>query len=145
MVQLGAIVAAEPKLRSIGAKVVMHVVGANADASVWIFDCVAIESVATGAGTVSALKFVREPREPYDTLVQVWLDPERHYLPVRATQKSGPSDEGFELRLQSVDTHPLTTRWRHPILKCAQEVLVNVACSCAVNVSMPPLCCKHTE
>ncbi len=106
MVQLGAIVAAEPKLRSIGAKVVMHVVGANADASVWIFDCVAIESVATGAGTVSALKFVREPREPYDTLVQVWLDPERHYLPVRATQKSGPSDEGFELRLQSVDTHP---------------------------------------
>ena len=103
MIQLGAVVAAEPQLRGVGAKVVMHVVGANGDASVWAFDCVALESVTTGAGSVSALKFVREPREPYDTMVQVWIDPARHYLPVRATQKSGPSDEGFELRLQSVE------------------------------------------
>jgi hypothetical protein len=73
---------------------------------VWAFDCMAIESVTTGAGTVSALKFVREPREPYDTQVQVWIDPAQHYLPVRATQKSGSNDEGFELRLQSVEAHP---------------------------------------
>jgi hypothetical protein len=32
--------------------------------------------------------------------VQVWIDAAHHYLPVRATQKSGPDDEGFELRLQ---------------------------------------------
>ena len=106
MVQLGAIVAAEPKLRGVGAKVVMYVVGANGDASVWAFDCAAVESVTTGAGTVNALKFVREPREPYDTQVQVWIDPAQHYLPVRATQKSGSNDEGFELRLQSVETNP---------------------------------------
>ena len=106
MVQLGAILAAEPKLRGVGAKVSMVVVGANGDASVWAFDCVAVESVATGAGAVSALKFVREPREPYDTQVQVWVDPLQHYLPVRATQKSGPNDEGFELRLQSIETGP---------------------------------------
>jgi len=105
MVQLGAIVAAEPKLRGVGAKVVLYVVGANGDASVWAFDCVAAESVTTGAGAVDALKFVREPREPYDTQVQVWIDPAQHYLPVRATQKSGANDEGFELRLQSAETH----------------------------------------
>ena len=106
MVQLGAIVAAEPKLRGVGAKVVVYVVGANGEASVWAFDCTAIESVTTGAGPVDALKFVREPREPYDTQVQVWIDPAQHHLPVRATQKSGPNDEGFELRLQSVETNP---------------------------------------
>jgi Protein of unknown function (DUF3108) len=106
MVQLGAILAAEPKLRGVGAKVAMVVVGANGDASVWAFDCVVVESVTTGAGAVSALKFVREPREPYDTQVQVWVDPLQHYLPVRATQKSGPNDEGFELRLQSAETNP---------------------------------------
>ncbi|MEP7298526.1 MAG: DUF3108 domain-containing protein [Burkholderiales bacterium] len=104
MVQLGAIVAAEPKLRGVGAKVVMNVVGANGDASVWAFDCTAIESVTTGAGSVNALKFVREPREPYDTQVQVWIDPAQHYLPVRAMQRSGTGDEVFELRLQSVET-----------------------------------------
>ncbi len=105
MVQLGAIVAAEPKLRGVGAKVVIYVVGANGAAGVWTFDCTVIESVTTGAGAVNALKFVREPREPYDTQVQVWIDPAQHYLPVRATQKSGSNDEGFELRLQSIETN----------------------------------------
>ena len=106
MVQLGAVVAAEPQLRGVGAKVVMYVVGANGDAGVWAFDCLATEPVATGAGTVNALKFVREPREPYDTQVQVWIDPAQHYLPVRATQRSGPDDEVFELRLQSIELNP---------------------------------------
>jgi hypothetical protein len=106
MVQLGAILAAEPGLRAAGAKVVLYVVGANGDASVWAFDCTGVEPVVTGAGSVDALKFVREPREPYDTQVQVWLDPARHFLPVRATQKSGPDDTGFELRLQSAGHIP---------------------------------------
>ena len=98
MVQLGAIVAAEPKLRSVGAKVSMYVVGSNGEAGVWTFDCVASEPVPAGTGSGNALKFVREPREAYDTQVQVWIDPARHYLPVRAMQRSG--DEVFELRLQ---------------------------------------------
>jgi len=106
MVQLGAIVAAEPGLRAAGSKVVLVVVGANGDAGVWAFDCLGVEPVATGAGSVDALKFVREPREPYDTQVQVWLDAAQHYFPVRATQKSGPDDEGFELRLQSAGEPP---------------------------------------
>jgi hypothetical protein len=102
MVQLAAIVAAEPQLSTPGAKVVMYVVGSHGDADVWAFRCVGPEAVETGAGTVDATKFVREPREPYDTTVQVWLDSHRHDLPVRATQKSGPGDEGFDLRLQEM-------------------------------------------
>jgi len=106
MVQIAAIVAAEPALRSTGAKVMIGVVGAHADASVWAFRCVGREPVETGAGVVDSIKYLREPRDPYDTTVQVWLDPTHHYLPVHATQKSGPNDEGFSLRLQEIVAPP---------------------------------------
>lgn len=99
MVQLAAITAAEPQLRTPGATIAMQVAGANGDVGVWVFRCVGAEAVDGRGGSIDAIKFVREPRDAYDTLVQVWLDPRQHDLPVRATQKSGPNDEGFELRL----------------------------------------------
>ena len=102
MLQLAAIVAADPRLAKPGAKVMMYVTGAQGDAGVWVFRCVGPEAVALGGAPVDAIKFVREPREPYDTAVQVWLDPKQHDLPVRATQKSGANDEGYELRLLEV-------------------------------------------
>ncbi len=102
MVQLAAIAAAEPQLSLAGAKIAMYVVGSHGDADVWVFRCVGPESVSTGAGTTAAIKFVREAREAYDTTVQVWLDPLQHSLPVRALQKSGSNDEGFDLHLREV-------------------------------------------
>lgn len=106
MVQLAAIVAAQPNLRTPGAKVVMHVVGANADASVWAFKCMGNETVETDMGAIDAIKYVREPRGPNDTTAQAWLDSRHHFLPARATLRSGPNDEGFELRLQDVIGNP---------------------------------------
>ena len=106
MVQLAAVVAADPKHRETGSKVTMQVIGAHGEAGSWTFRCVGPDTVASRSGPIHALKFVREPREPYDTTVQVWLDPQRHDLPVRATQKNGPSDDGFELRLQEMIVGP---------------------------------------
>jgi hypothetical protein len=100
MIQLAAIVAADPQLAKPGAKVVMYVVGANGDASVWAFRCSGPETLETRSGRVETVKFMREPREPYDTTVEVWLDPHQHSLPLRAIQKSGGSDEVYYLRLQ---------------------------------------------
>jgi hypothetical protein len=102
MIQLGAVVAAEPQLSRPGAKVVMFVTGSHGDAGVWSFRCVGPEALSTRSGSVETVKFVREPREANDTTVQVWLAPQQHELPVRATQKSGPSDEGYELRLLEI-------------------------------------------
>ena len=102
MMQLAAIVAAEPRLATPDAKVVMVVTGSHADVGVWVFRCIGPEAVAARGGSVDAIKFVREPRDAHDTTVQVWLDPQQHDLPVRATQKSGPDDEGYELRLLEV-------------------------------------------
>ena len=102
MLQLAAIVAGDPQLAKAGAKVVMYVTGSHGDAGVWVFRCVGPEAVPVRGGSVTAIKFVREPRDAYDTTVQVWLDPQQHDLPVRATQKSGPNDEGYDLRLLEV-------------------------------------------
>ena len=102
MLQLAAIVAAEPQLALPGARVVMQVTGARGDAGVWVFHCLGPESVDARGGAIEAIKFLREPREAYDTTIQVWLDPARQHLPVRATQKSGAEDPGYELRLVEV-------------------------------------------
>ncbi len=99
MVQLAAIVNAQPQLAKPGGRIAMRVTGSHGDYGVWVFRCVGPESVEARGGTVEAVKFVREAREAYDTTVQVWLDPKQHDLPVRATQKSGPNDDGYELRL----------------------------------------------
>jgi hypothetical protein len=100
LVQLAAVVNAEPQRGQVGGKVVIPVVGSNADAGVWVFRCEGIEAVTTGAGDIQALKFVREASvEGHDTTAHVWLDPQRQHLPVRITLQSGPKDEPFELRL----------------------------------------------
>ena len=106
MIQLAAIVAAEPALSLAGAKVVMFVSGSHGDAGVWAFRCIGPEAVETRSGSVAAIKFKREPRGPYDTTVEVWLDPKRYHLPVRATLRAGPNDDGLDLRLQDMDTAP---------------------------------------
>lgn len=106
MIQLGAIVAAEPALSAAGAKASLFVTGSHGDAGVWVFRCLGPEVVETRSGAVAAVKFRREPRGPYDTTVEVWFDPQRHHLPVRAALRSGPNDEGLELRLQGMDLSP---------------------------------------
>ncbi|MEQ1684234.1 MAG: DUF3108 domain-containing protein [Burkholderiaceae bacterium] len=106
MIQLGAIVAAEPGLGVAGAKVVLFVSGAHGDAGAWAFRCIGSEAVESRAGSVATIRFKREPRGPYDTTVEVWLDPQRHHLPVRATLRAGPNDDGLDLRLLDMDTTP---------------------------------------
>jgi hypothetical protein len=100
MVQLAAVVAAEPQRLQDGGKVVIHVVGARGDSRVWVFRYAGQAGVRTGVGIVQSAHFVRDTAEPYDTRVDVWLDPQRHHLPARAVLRSGPDDEGLELLLQ---------------------------------------------
>lgn len=106
MIQLGAIVAAETALGVVDAKVVLFVSGAHGDAGVWSFRCAGPDVVESRAGSAAVIRFRREPRGPYDTAVEVWLDPQRHHLPVRATWRAGPNDDGIELRLQDMDIPP---------------------------------------
>ena len=97
MLQLPAIVDANPRLASPGERITLAVVGARGDAAVWVFRFVAEEPVATATGERRALKFVREARKPHDTQAEVWLDPARHHLPLRARIGNPPDGEVLDL------------------------------------------------
>jgi hypothetical protein len=103
MIQLAAIVAANPQRAEIDATTVLQVVGARGDAGLWVFRCAGKAPHESAAGPIDVLRFVREPRGPYDTGVEIWLDPARHHLPVRATLRNGGDGEGLELRLRELN------------------------------------------
>lgn len=102
MVQLAAVVAAEPQRLAAGGKVVLYVVGARGAADVWVFRFVDFETIETLDGSVRAAKFSRDARRLYDTQVDAWLDPARHHLPVKARWGTSPDGDALELQLQSL-------------------------------------------
>jgi hypothetical protein len=84
MLQLPAIVDARPARFGPGERIVMWVVGARGDVGVWTFVAEARETIEVPAGSIDgALRLTREPLQPYDTRVEVWLDPARHHLPAK--------------------------------------------------------------
>ncbi|MFY7857581.1 MAG: DUF3108 domain-containing protein [Rubrivivax sp.] len=100
MVQLPAIVAAQPALARPGATVAMQVTGARGDADVWAFRVIDRQDLNLPAGAVQqALHLQREPRKPRDTRVEVWLDPARQWLPVRLRLSPTEGGEGTEFLL----------------------------------------------
>jgi hypothetical protein len=107
MLQLGAIMQAQPELAALGQQLHLWVVGAHGDASVWTFTVGAAEpdppNPATGlAPTVGMVYLQREAAHPYDTQVQVWLDPAQHHLPVRVVFRRRAGAESTELWLRAL-------------------------------------------
>lgn len=101
MVQVPAILAANPQLASPGRRITMYVIGARGDAAIWDFKYESKERISTEAGEVQALKFSRQPRKPFDTLAEVWLDPAHQYMPLRA--RIGNPEDGAMLELKRID------------------------------------------
>ena len=99
MVQLPAIIRAGAVPHTPGQSVEFYVTGARGDADHWVFRFVAIEEVVAEWGSLAALRWVREPRRPQDTTVEVWLDPARQYMPVRALLGGGADGPSLELVL----------------------------------------------
>lgn len=96
MIQVAAIAQADPKLVAPGGRISMFVTGARSDAEVWHFTVQGKEDVVVGGAALKTIKLMREPRKPNDTKVEVWLEPTRNYLPVKARL----SKEGDALDLQ---------------------------------------------
>jgi hypothetical protein len=100
MLQLPAVVDADPARWPAGSQVTMFVAGSRGDAEPWAFSVKGPEAVVLPSGaSAPALRLVREPRRPYDTLVEVWLDPARQHLPLRARMTTLPGGEALELTL----------------------------------------------
>jgi hypothetical protein len=100
MLQIAAIAQADPQRLRTGARTSFWVSGARGDADIWSFESRGPERVQTDMGPLSATKLVREPRKPKDTRVEVWLDPSRHHLPIRAKLASADGGDALELVLQ---------------------------------------------
>ena len=105
MLQLTGIVQANPALRAPGSEIAVFVVGTRGDAEVWLYRVVGTEAVELPAGNLQdALHLRREPRRLYDTAVDVWLDPARQHLPVRAQLRVRPTGLETVLLLESTST-----------------------------------------
>ena len=98
MVQLAAILEAAPAPHGAGSRIAVSVSGARADVDTWTFIVQDRQRLSLpGGAVVEALRLTREPRRPYDTLVEVWMDPAQHHLPVRARLTVLPGGETLEL------------------------------------------------
>ena len=103
MTQLAGIAAAEPERLVEGGRITMVVIGARGDAAVWAFSYAGRETIETVRGTVNAVKLVRAGRSAYDTSAEIWLDPERSYLPAHATLRNNAGAPEYDLLLERVE------------------------------------------
>lgn len=94
LLQLAAIVDAAPERFGPGARIVLMVVGARGGGDVWAFAVAGSDRI----GETPALKLVREARRARDVQVELWLDPARGHLPLKAVL--APTEGGAPLELQ---------------------------------------------
>jgi hypothetical protein len=102
MLQLPAVVEAAPQQFGTSSSVVLMVIGARGGADVWTFKVLGSERV----GEVPALKLLREARKLRDVQVEVWLDPARGHLPLRALLTQPDGGAPLELQLRGGSTGP---------------------------------------
>ena len=103
MLQLAAVLEAEPQLRAEGAQISMMVVGAHGDADVWTFTVLGTTThEGPGGEPLPALHLHREGRHAHDAQVQVWLAPTLHHLPLRLQLARANGSESTEWRLRAL-------------------------------------------
>lgn len=102
LVQLQAILTADPDKAKTGGQVVIPVVGTRGRAETWIFEASGAESIKTPAGTLRTQKLTRALRKPDDTRAEVWVEPARQFLPVRIRLTLPPFDAPLDMTLVDV-------------------------------------------
>ena len=88
--QLAGLLNARPEAFSTGQTIDIPVAGTS-DSETWRFQVQELTPLELPAGNLIARHLVREPRQPRDTRVDIWLAPSLGHLPVRIrlTQDSG--------------------------------------------------------
>jgi hypothetical protein len=101
LVQLPAILRAEPALQARGTQIVLNVAGARGDIDRWVFVVGGLEPVErNGAAPVQTLHLKRKPQEPGDLLGEAWLDPAREFMPARVRLAKADGGDALEFRLR---------------------------------------------
>ncbi len=104
ILQLAALIAANPAQFTPATTVTIQVVSAR-DADTWLFTVGEEETLSLAGGEQRALKLVRNPRQPYDQKVELWLGTRLDYLPVRLkiTEANG---DFIDQKWQSIEAVP---------------------------------------
>ena len=94
LAQLASVMAGTPSLRQHGQQFQLQVASTRS-ADVWVFVVEKTETLKLPIGTLSSLKLSRQPSQPYEQTIEVWLSPAHGYLPakVRIAQSNGDSLE----------------------------------------------------
>jgi len=106
LVQLVALVGAVPEGLREGTELAMWVVGARGAASHWRFEVRGLQRVSLEAQSVETWWLVREPAHPYDLRVEVWLDPQQAYWPLKLRQTQIPGGEPLDWSLRAATPVP---------------------------------------
>ena len=100
--QLAAQIAAAPARYAPGSELRLNVVGLRGEAREWVFEVIGLEPVVLADGlslSLAALHLRRPALGAYGGAVEVWLAPDRGYLPIRVLV--GQQEErGWELLLR---------------------------------------------
>ncbi len=103
LLQLCAVLEANPALADAGSQVTLFVAGPRGDAGLWTFSSQGTETAELPAGAVAGTVHLQRAAErPYDTRVDVWLDPARHHLPVRLRVQNRAEGEPTDFLLQAL-------------------------------------------
>lgn len=103
MVQLAAVLEANPSLAAAGERISMMVAGAHGDAGVWTFT-VQPQEMSPGADgeLLPAWPLRRESGHAHDPQVEVWLAPSLHHLPLKLLLTLPRTGESTEMRLRAL-------------------------------------------
>lgn len=103
MLQLPAILEANPALRRPGSEITLPVTGSRGGAVPWTFVVQGREPLTLIDGRVAdALHLRRAPRPGSEVSGEAWLDPAREHLPVRVRLSSADGGNALELRLRGM-------------------------------------------
>lgn len=82
LLQLAGLIAGAPDQYPSATTIAIQTIGPR-DADTWLFTVGSAETLTLPGGQQVALKLLRNPRQPYDQQVELWLAPALGYLPVR--------------------------------------------------------------
>nr|WP_316642609.1 DUF3108 domain-containing protein [uncultured Roseateles sp.] len=100
MLQLAALVAARPEAFAPGQPVELPVAAGQGRLQIWRFIVQPPQTLELPAGRIESAVFLqRLPEGPYEPQIDIWLDPQRHFLPVRLRWSRDNSEQALEMSL----------------------------------------------
>lgn len=102
LIQLSAALSARGSTPVTGDRLSFFVAGARGEGEVWHLVVQGPQTLTIQDQPTPTWRLLREPRKPYDSRIEVWMDPARHFLPVRYRQSTDGQSDVLDMVLQEM-------------------------------------------